>query len=178
MTTVQSETTHREKHVAHPAFKADEQFAAHLQQLLVDLTDLALQGKQAHWNVVGPNFRDMHLQLDEIVDAAREFGDDIAERMRATYVVPDGSAARVAKDTTLPPFPTGEVAVSEVVDRISASLYAVVGTARRIHDEVDAADPTTADMLHEITERLEQLAWFVDAENRTAGHSVPASIIA
>lgn len=177
MTTLHAEKTH-EKHVAHPAFTADEQFAGHLQQLLVDLSDLALQGKQAHWNVVGPNFRDLHLQLDEVVDAARAFADDIAERMRATYVVPDGSAARVAKDSTLPPFPTGEVNVAEVVERITASVYAVVGTARWIHDDIDAADPTTADMLHEITERLEQLAWFLDSENRTAGSGVPAPIIA
>jgi starvation-inducible DNA-binding protein len=170
-------TLHREKHVAHPAFQADQQFADHLEQLLVDLTDLALQGKQAHWNVVGPNFRDLHHQLDEIVDAARDFGDEIAERMRALYVVPDGSAARVAAQTSLPPFPTGEVNSADVVDRITASLYATVGTARRIHDDIDAADPTTADLLHTIIERLEQLAWFVDSENRVAGQSVPVSIV-
>jgi starvation-inducible DNA-binding protein len=168
---------HREKHVAHPAFQADERFAQHLQQLLVDLSDLALQGKQAHWNVVGPNFRDLHHQLDEIVDAARGYADDVAERMRATYVVPDGSAARVAAQTSLPPFPNGEVDVAEVVEKIAASLYAVVGTARRIHDDIDAADPTTADLLHVIIEKLEQFAWFVDAENRVAGKSVPASIV-
>lgn len=170
-------TLHREKHVAHPAFQATEQVAQHLQQLLVDLTDLALQGKQAHWNVVGPNFRDLHLQLDEIVDAARGFGDDVAERMRAVYVVPDGGAARVAAQTSLPPFPTGEVDSADVVDRITASLYAVTGTARRIHDDVDAADPTTADLLHTIIERLEQLAWMLDAQNRVAGRSVPAPIV-
>lgn len=170
-------TMHREKHVTHPAFQADQQFADHLQQLLVDLSDLALQGKQAHWNVVGPNFRDLHHQLDEIVDLAREQADEIAERMRATYVVPDGSAARVAAQTSLPPFPTGEVNVGEVVEKIAASLYAVVSTARRIHDDIDAADPTTADMLHVIIEKLEQQAWFLDSENRVAGQSVPTSIV-
>lgn len=157
--------------------KASAELSKNLQSVLVDLIELHGQGKQAHWNVVGRNFRDLHLQLDEIVDAAREFGDDVAERMRAVYAVPDGSAARVAKDSTLPPFPRGEVAVPEVVDKIGASLYAVVGTARRIHDDIDAADPTTADMLHEIIDRLEQLAWFVDSENRVAGTSVPESIV-
>lgn len=166
-----------EKHVSHPAFQADEKFAQHLQQLLVDLSDLALQGKQAHWNVVGPNFRDLHLQLDEIVDAAREFTDQVAERMRAVYVVPDGSAARVAAQSSLPAFPTGEVDSPVVVEKITASLYAVVGTAREIHDAIDDADPTTADLLHVITERLEQLAWMVAAERRVAGKSVPAPIV-
>jgi len=170
-------TTHRDNHVAHPPYQASERVAQHLQQLLVDLTDLALQGKQAHWNVVGANFRDLHLQLDEIVEAARDFGDEVAERMRAIYVVPDGSAARVAAQSSLPPFPTGEVNSRATVDRITASLYAVAGTAREIHDDVDAADPTTADLLHDIIARIEQLAWMVDSENRLAGQSVPVSIV-
>ena len=170
-------TRHRQdKHVSHPVFQADEQFAGHLQQMLVDLSDLALQGKQAHWNIVGPNFRDLHLQLDEIVDAARDFSDEVAERMRAVYVIPDGSSARIAAQTSLPPFPTGEIETREAVDKIVASLYAVTGTARRIHDDIDAADPTTADLLHSIIERIEQLAWMVDAENRTANRSVPVNL--
>ena len=171
-------TQHRTRqHVSHPAFRADEQLAGHLQQVLVDLNDLALQGKQAHWNAVGPNFRDLHLQLDEIVDAARTFTDDVAERMRALYVVPDGTSARTAAQSSLPAFPGGEVETGAVIDAIVASLYAVAGTARRVHDEVDAADPTTADLLHTIIERIEQLAWLTDAERRTPGSSVPEAIV-
>lgn len=172
-------TPHRtERHVAHPAFRADEQLAGHLQQVLVDLNDLALQGKQAHWNAVGPNFRDLHLQLDEIVDAAREFTDAVAERMRALYVVPDGTSARTAAQSSLPAFPRGEVATAEVIDAIVASIYAVTGTVREVHDAVDEADPTTADLLHTVLERLEQLAWLTDAERRTPGASVPEAILA
>src|SRR6478736_3956620 len=121
--------------------------------------------KPAHWNVVGLNFRDTHLVLDEVVDAAREFSDQVAERMRAVYVIPDGRATTVAERSSLPDFPTGELNTADAVDLITASLYAVSGTARRIHDDVDAEDPTTADILHAILERLEQLAWMIDAEN-------------
>ncbi|GAA5155755.1 DNA starvation/stationary phase protection protein [Nocardioides marinquilinus] len=167
---------HKAVHSSHPAFKASPQLAAHLQQLLVDLTDLHLQGKQAHWNVVGRNFRDLHLQLDEIVDAARAFGDDVAERMRALYVTPDARAATVGHQSSLPAFPATEVDTGQTVDLIVSALYGVAATARRIHDEVDAEDPTTADLLHTILERIEQLAWMVDAENRTANQSVPQNL--
>lgn len=163
-------------HAAHPPFRASETLGAHLQQLLVDLTDLHIQGKQAHWNVVGRNFRDLHLQLDEVVDDAREFSDTVAERMRAVYVVPDARSASVAAQTSLPEFPATEVDTADTVDRIVAAIYAVAGTARRIHDEVDAEDPTSADILHNILERLEQLAWMIDAENRVANNSSPASV--
>ncbi|MBS42403.1 MAG: DNA starvation/stationary phase protection protein [Nocardioides sp.] len=154
-------------------FRASEQLSASLQAVLVDLVDLHVQGKQAHWNVVGKNFRDLHLQLDEIVDAARDFSDDVAERMRAVHALPDARSKTVAAQSSLPEFPADEVDTAETVDRIVASLYAVAGTARRVHDDVDAEDPTSADLLHAILERIEQLAWMTDAENRVAGGSVP-----
>ena len=171
--TVQAPAT---THTSHPAFRASESLAAHLQQLLVDLTDLHLQGKQAHWNVVGKNFRDLHLQLDEVVDDVRVFSDDIAERMRAVYALPDARSATVAAQTSLAPFPATEVSTSETVDLITSAIYAVAGTARRIHDDVDAEDPTSADMLHAILERLEQLAWLIDSENREPNASTPRSV--
>lgn len=165
-------------HAAHAPFRATEALGANLQAVLVDLTNLHLVGKQAHWNVVGKNFRDMHLQLDEVVTAAREFSDVIAERMRALYLTPDARAATVAAQSTLVEFPAEEVDTGETVDLISAALYAVAGTARRVHDEVDSEDPTSADLLHTILERLEQLAWMIDAENRVANRSIPRTVTA
>ena len=159
-----------------PAFTASRQYAVHLQRLHVDLIDLHLQGKQAHWNVVGKNFRDLHLALDEVVDAAREFSDQVAERMRAVHVIPDGRAATVAEQSSLEPFPGLEVDTAECVDLIVAALYATAGTARAIHDHVDAEDPTTADLIHAILERLEQLAWMISAENRVANQGTPPQV--
>ncbi|OUZ10575.1 DNA starvation/stationary phase protection protein [Aeromicrobium sp. PE09-221] len=160
-------------HTAHPPFTASAKMAEQLQQLHVDLIDLHIVGKQAHWNVVGKNFRDLHLQLDEVVDAAREFSDTVAERMRAIYITPDGRIKTVAAQSSLPEFPADEVDTTETVDLITGALYAVAATARRIHDDVDAEDPTTADIIHNILERIEQLAWMIDAENRVANQSLP-----
>jgi len=56
---------------------------------------------------------------------------------------------------------------------MTQAIYAACGTARRIHDEVDSEDPTSADIIHTILERLEQLAWMIDAENRVANRSLP-----
>jgi transposase len=81
MTTSVGTKRHRVDEVR--VFDAPDSLAQDLQKVLVDLIELHLQGKQAHWNVVGTNFRDLHLQLDDIVDSAREASDTIAERMRA-----------------------------------------------------------------------------------------------
>lgn len=147
-------------------FTASPALAADLQRVLVDLIELQLQGKQAHWNVVGTNFRDLHLQLDEVVDAAREASDTIAERMRALDSVPDGRSDTVAATTCLPGYPAGEQSTAEVVDLITTRVYATVGTLRDVHDAVDAEDPSTADLLHQIIDALEKLAWMIKSENR------------
>jgi starvation-inducible DNA-binding protein len=54
--------------------------AAQLQGALVDLLDLTLIGKHAHWNVEGRLFRSVHRELDELVDAWRRLADEVAER--------------------------------------------------------------------------------------------------
>ena len=148
------------------AFQGSSEFAANLQAVLVDLIALDLVGEQAHWNIVGPNFRDLHLNLDELVHVAREGSDDIAERMRATGAAPDGRPAVVAALTTLPEFPQGEISTHDAIERIVASINAAVGTIRRVHDQVDREDPTTSDILHKYIEDLEKQAWFIGSELR------------
>jgi starvation-inducible DNA-binding protein len=147
-------------------FEAPSSLIHNLQGVLVDLVELHLQGKQAHWNVIGTNFRDLHLQLDEIVDIAREASDTIAERMRAFNAVPDGRSDTVVASTTLPAFPPGEQNTTETVDLITNRIYATALTIRTVHDAVDAVDPTTSDLLHEIIDSLEKQAWMIKSENR------------
>ena len=154
--------------------KASPTLTNNLQAVLADLIELHIQGKQAHWNIVGTNFRDLHLQLDEIVDAARRFADDTAERMRALHALPDGRSATVAESTSLAQFPEGLINTKDAIERIVAALEAAVGTMRKVHDEVDEEDPTTADLLHEFIAKLEQYAWMVNAETMKASASVTA----
>ena len=159
-------TTTRRTEAEVQAFQASPELSTNLQRVLVDLIELHLQGKQAHWNVVGTNFRDLHLQLDELVDFAREGSDTIAERMRALNAVPDGRSDTVANSTTLPEFPAYERTTTEVVDLITGRVYAAVDTIRAVHDAVDAEDPSTADILHQLIDGLEKLAWLIRSENR------------
>ncbi|MBO0680596.1 DNA starvation/stationary phase protection protein [Mycolicibacterium sp. S2-37] len=158
--------TNRRTEAEVQGFTASPDLAADLQRVLVDLIELHLQGKQAHWNVVGSNFRDLHLQLDELVDFAREGSDTIAERMRALDAVPDGRSDTVSATTSLPEFPAYERSTSEVVDLITVRIAAAVDTMRAVHDAVDAEDPSTADILHQLIDGLEKLAWLIKSENR------------
>ncbi|MCQ9368221.1 DNA starvation/stationary phase protection protein [Brevibacterium sp. 50QC2O2] len=147
-------------------FTASAELSANIQRVLVDLIDLSTVGKQAHWNILGENFRDLHLNLDEMVEIAREASDNFAERMRELYATPDGRTATVAKESSLPEFPEGEISTHDAIDAIVDSIYATTNTMREVHDQVDAEDPTTSDILHNYIEKLEQQAWFIGADNR------------
>ncbi|WP_407559269.1 Dps family protein [Mycobacterium paraintracellulare] len=139
-----------------------------LQRVLVDLIELHLLGKQAHWNVVGTNFRDLHLQLDELVDFAREASDTIAERMRALNAVPDGRSDTIVATTSLPQLPGGEINTTALVDLVTARTYATTDTLRTVREPVESEDPSTADILDELIVGLEKQAWLIKSENRRA----------
>jgi starvation-inducible DNA-binding protein len=159
-------TSHRLSDAEVREFEAPPALLSHLQEVLVDLIELHLQGKQAHWNLVGTNFRDLHLQLDEIVDIAREASDTIAERMRALNGVPDGRSDTITASTTLPAIPPNELSTTETVDLVTTRIYAAVNTVRTVHDAVDAVDPSSSDLLHDIIDNLEKAAWMLKSENR------------
>jgi starvation-inducible DNA-binding protein len=146
-------------------FVATPSLSSNLQLVLADLIELHLQGKQAHWNIVGGNFRDLHLLLDEIVGAARDASDTIAERMRALRAIPDGRSETVSATTSLPRLPSGEINTREAVELIAARLTAVATRARSVHDAVNEQDPTSADLLHQVIESAEKFAWLIGAEN-------------
>lgn len=137
-----------------------------LQATLVDLLDLSLVAKQAHWNLYGPRFRSIHQQLDEVVTTAREWADTVAERAAALGVSPDGRASVIAATSGLPDIPPGWC-------RDTAAVYALVGTLAaaivraRAHIEVTgASDPVTQDLLIGLTAELEKQSWMFQAENR------------
>jgi starvation-inducible DNA-binding protein len=159
-------TSHRRSDNDVRQFDTPPSLTENLQRVLVDLIELHLQGKQAHWNVVGTNFRDLHLQLDEIVDIAREASDTIAERIRALNAVPDGRSDTVTASTTLPTFPPAEQTTTDTVEFITTAIYAAVDTLRTVHDDVDTVDPSSADLLHTIIDALEKAAWMLKSENR------------
>ena len=96
-------TTHAPSQDHHPTLRHEDREAigAELQDVLVELIDLSLLGKQAHWNLYGPNFRSLHLQLDELVDEWRTASDEVAERAVALGHSPDGQSRTIAERTEL-----------------------------------------------------------------------------
>ena len=143
---------------------ARETTGAALNATLADLIDLSLVGKQSHWNLVGRNFRSLHLQLDEVVDAARLFSDTVAERAVTIGVAPDGRAATVATASGLPAHVGGLVSDTDVVAYFVETLGVIIARLRERIEAVGDADVVSEDLLIGITADLEKHYWMFQAE--------------
>ncbi|CAM5244314.1 DNA starvation/stationary phase protection protein [Streptomyces] [Streptomyces griseus] len=135
-----------------------------LQGALVDLVDLSLVAKQVHWNVVGPRFRSVHLQLDEVVVTARQHSDTVAERASAVGVNPDGRSGTVAKETAIASVPEGWIG-----RRRRADPGGRAGRGHRpdagAHRGDRRAGSNAQDLLIGLTAELEKHAWMFQAES-------------
>jgi starvation-inducible DNA-binding protein len=148
-----------------PLAEADREITGNaLQATLVDLVDLSLIAKQAHWNVVGANFRSAHLQLDELVTTAREYVDQVAERANAIGVSPNGKAKTVVESSGLPDYPDNWQSVESTVAAVVDILAALIERLRKRIDETDKSDLVTQDLLIEITRALEEAHWMWQAQ--------------
>jgi starvation-inducible DNA-binding protein len=151
-----------------PIDAEDREVIAELQSMLVELIDLALIGKQTHWNVEGPHFRSLHLELDELVDAWRALGDDVAERAVALGAAPDGQAATVASFSHIAPLPVGHLRDYDVIREVADRVTEVAARARARIEVVAGRDPVSEDLLIAVAGTLEKQLWMLRVQH---GHA-------
>lgn len=135
-----------------------------LQPLLVDLIELALTGKQLHWNVVGDRFKSVHEHLDELVVQYQTWSDQVAERLTSIGVAPDGRVQRVAGDSPEDPAPESWAHHTEAVAVMADRVEAVARRTRARLEGLGDADVASEDLLIEILDGLEMQLWMLSAQ--------------
>jgi starvation-inducible DNA-binding protein len=135
-----------------------------LQLTLTELIALSLIGKQLHWNIAGPGFRDLHLQLDELVDEWRELFDTVAERAVALGFAPDGRAPTVIAQSELEPVDPGPVTITNAVRELTHRLAEVDERVRERMERMGEIDLTSQDVLIEVTRALEKQLWLIRSQ--------------
>ena len=135
-----------------------------LNQQLADALDLALQAKQAHWNVKGPNFIALHELFDKVVDELFEHADDLAERAVELGGTALGTARIVARASRLPEYQFDIDSGRQHVIALSAVLAKFCSSARAgIEAANGLGDADTADLFTEISRGADKLLWKVEA---------------
>lgn len=135
-----------------------------LQSNLFTSIDLALKLKQAHWNVIGRNFRSVHLQLDEIIADVRASTDEIAERISALGLPADGRAGSVAQHSELQDYPLDFLQTINTVAIVAEMLNTTIEGLRTSIEQLGELDPISEDMCIAISGTLEKHLWMVQTQ--------------
>lgn len=135
-----------------------------LNEQLADTFDLFSQTKQAHWNVKGPEFYQLHELYDELAAQLLEYVDMIAERATALGGVATGTVRMAAGSTRLDEFagaPVGSIESVEMLVERYADL--AESTRQAIDQSQEAEDLDTADLFTEVSRALDKALWFLEA---------------
>jgi starvation-inducible DNA-binding protein len=131
---------------------------------LADTADLYSQIKQAHWNVKGPDFFQLHQLFDQLAAEIFPYVDLIAERATALGGVAMGTTRMAAASSSLREYPVdatlGQEHLKALIER-----YAVfaAGMRRAIDAADDHPDRSTADLFTEISRTADKQLWFLEA---------------
>jgi starvation-inducible DNA-binding protein len=135
-----------------------------LNQRLADTSDLYSQVKQAHWNVKGKDFYQLHLLFDQLAGEVEPFIDMIAERATALGGSALGTVRCAAAASTLPEYPSdgmdGQKHLSALIDRYA--IY-TANIRESIDESDDHNDQATVDLFTEIARTVDKHLWFLEA---------------
>jgi starvation-inducible DNA-binding protein len=135
-----------------------------LNQTLANLFDLKSQVKQAHWNVKGPQFYQLHELFDAMAGELEPMIDDVAERAVTLGGLALGTVRMAAAATDLKDFAPDTLAGMALVGEL-AQRYATV--ANLVRDAIEQSDnwgdADTADLLTGVSRDLDKRLWFLES---------------
>ena len=135
-----------------------------LNQQLAGTFDFYTQAKQAHWNVKGMEFMQLHELFDEVADAVLPFVDMLAERVTTLGGVAMGTARMAGKASKLEEYPADVSAGKEHLGLVRDRLAALIASNRKaIEKSSELADPTTEDLFTEVSRVLDLQLYFVES---------------
>lgn len=141
-----------------------EQMVALLNQQLADTFDLYSQTKQAHWNVKGAQFFQLHELFDKLATELLAHVDEIAERATTLGGTALGTTKMSAKASRLADYPASVVSGNESLDTL-IDRYATLAASTREAIEASAklGDADTSDLFTGVSRALDKSLWFLEA---------------
>ena len=135
-----------------------------LQARLSDGLDLEAQAKQAHWNVAGPNFIQLHELFDRVHAEIETFVDTIAERITTLSHIADGRIKTTGANSGLSTYPI-EAATGD--DHLKALATVVAQFGKLAREDIGRAeslgDTDTADLFTQISRATDKQLWLLEA---------------
>lgn len=144
--------------------KNREKVVARLAPLLADEYVLQAKTRNAHWNVVGPDFHAMHLFFEEQYTKLAEVIDEIAERIRALGGTAPGSLGTFLKLTHLKELDSRLAHGATFVKALLADHETIIREMRNAIETCEKlGDVGTGDFITGLMEEHEKTAWMLRA---------------
>lgn len=147
-----------------------------LNESLAYTLDLKTQVKQAHWNVKGLDFYQLHELFDELAGELEEYIDLIAERVTTLAGTAMGTARIAAQVSQLPEYPYD---ITDGKDHIVALADRYAIYAKLLRDGIaktdDLGDADTADLYTEVSRSIDMRLWFLEAHLQTEAVSTTSN---
>jgi len=141
-----------------------EQVVALLNQQLADTFDLYSQTKQAHWNVKGHQFFQLHELFDKLAIELLDHVDTIAERSTTLGGTALGTARMAAAKSRLPEYSAATTGGRESLEALIVRYAELAATTRAMIDRTDElGDVDTADLFTGVSRGLDKSLWFLEA---------------
>ncbi len=141
-----------------------EEIVGILNKTLAATLDLKTQTKQAHWNVKGMDFYQLHELFDEMAGELEEYVDMVAERVTALGGTAMGTARIAAAESILPEYDLNAVVGADHVTALADRFAAYAKHLREAIDTTDdLGDADTADLYTEISRTIDKRLWFLEA---------------
>jgi starvation-inducible DNA-binding protein len=133
-----------------------------LNRNLAGLTDLAAAYKQAHWNVIGMDFAQLHELFDQFAAQTREYMDLVAERAVTIGGAARGTIQAAVEQSVLPPFPIEERDEVRLLTELVSRVDALTAELRKAMDG-SADEAATQDVYIEVVRGIEKQRWMLEA---------------
>jgi len=133
-----------------------------LNDLLADEIALYIKTRNFHWNIVGPEFNDLHKFYEGQYEALDEILDDVAERARSIGSPALGSLKELAARTRLKEAAGAEIGAKESLKQLLADHETIIRQLREDHETAAKHnDAGTDDFLVGLIEEHEKMAWML-----------------
>lgn len=141
---------------------------------LADTSDLYSQTKQAHWNVKGIHFLQLHELFDRVAEAVFPFIDILAERVTALGGYAEGTVRMAAEGSSLPEFPREAVAGHEHLEALVERFARYAKSTREaIERAEELGDAATTDLFTEIVRDVDKQLYFLESHLQGGGLDAP-----
>lgn len=135
-----------------------------MNQYVADLAVLNVKFHNLHWNVVGPNFEQVHVYIEKLYDDLFLKYDEVAERLKMIGTFPLASLKTYLDATKIEELETKDYPVKEALTIVKSELIKMKDLVTKIRTLADENDDfVTVGMMEDHISGYDKEIWFVQS---------------